>query len=309
VAEPALKEEKQNERFFPRKEVEKDQEKELTTALVLSPEVKNYYKEVEGADLDPELLKAAPSDFFELLGVSENATSKEVKAAYRQLQKVSHPDIAGEAATPFAVILNMAYNTLFDDDKRELYAAQAMALKQMMGGSFTGRPLSKWAGPDHEKRAVFIDESECIGCTNCAAYAPKTFENTDYGRARCSTQWGDSQQTIQLAIETCPVDCIYWVRRDQLAVLEFSMKSCDIEDISVIALRRSGNMGSAPARMNPWLQAERLLKMRKDGRTAPAQDRSFQGHDEGLAGAIAAAWLELPADVRRKGWPAWSPAA
>ena len=63
---------------------------------------------MKGGDLDPDLLEAAPSDFFELLGIDDDATAKDVKVAYRRLQKIAHPDIAGEAATPLAAVLNMA---------------------------------------------------------------------------------------------------------------------------------------------------------------------------------------------------------
>lgn len=33
-----------------------------------------------------------------------------------------------------------------------------------------------------------------------------------YGRARVHQQWGDDADAVQEAIETCPVDCIYYVR-------------------------------------------------------------------------------------------------
>ena len=42
----------------------------------------------------------------------------------------------------------------------------------------------------------------------------------EHGRARVFQQWGDSEETIQVAIETCPVDCIHYVPYDELVRLE-----------------------------------------------------------------------------------------
>lgn len=40
---------------------------------------------------------------------------------------------------------------------------------------YDGRPVSKWMGPDQEHRAVFVDESTCVGCRHCTYCAPNTF--------------------------------------------------------------------------------------------------------------------------------------
>eukprot|EP00746_Dinoflagellata_sp_MGD_P001403 gnl/MRDRNA2_/MRDRNA2_102642_c0_seq1.p1 gnl/MRDRNA2_/MRDRNA2_102642_c0~~gnl/MRDRNA2_/MRDRNA2_102642_c0_seq1.p1 ORF type:complete len:475 (-),score=82.24 gnl/MRDRNA2_/MRDRNA2_102642_c0_seq1:156-1580(-) len=275
---------------------------ESTTAIRVVPGSKVDYA-IEGADLNPDLLDAAPSDFLELLGIQENATAKDVKAAYRRLQKISHPDIAGEAATPLAAILNMAYNTLIDDDLRAGYVEEAKAMKKKQGGQFDGRPVSHWAGPEDEDRAIFVDEGMCVGCKSCVLWAPHTFNmETRWGRARCTTQWGDDEETMQVAIDTCPVECIYWVKRDQLAILEFAMKGCVREDTHIMALGTS-KKGSEET---PFHRAERMMRFRQEARTTrkkSTRSGKASGHDEVLAGAIAAAWLELPADVKRIGWP------
>lgn len=43
------------------------------------------------------------------------------------------------------------------------------------GHSYDGRPVSKWMGADHEHRAVFVDETSCVGCRHCTYCAPNTF--------------------------------------------------------------------------------------------------------------------------------------
>lgn len=76
---------------------------------------------------------------------------------------------------------------------------------------------------------VYVDEHSCIGCTNCAMIAPSTFFMEDYlGRARVFAQWGDDDETIKTAIETCPVDCIHYVPYDELVRLEIERRNQNI---------------------------------------------------------------------------------
>jgi len=68
---------------------------------------------------------------------------------------------------------------------------------------------------------VYVDEHTCIGCTNCAMIAQSTFfMQQEHGRARVFQQWGDDDETIKVAIETCPVDCIHYVSYNELVKLE-----------------------------------------------------------------------------------------
>lgn len=47
---------------------------------------------------DVDLNSAAPSDFYQLLGLEYDADGSAIRFAYRTLQRIAHPDIAGEAA-------------------------------------------------------------------------------------------------------------------------------------------------------------------------------------------------------------------
>ena len=76
---------------------------------------------------------------------------------------------------------------------------------------------------------VYVDEHTCIGCTNCACIAQSTFfMEPEHGRARVFEQWGDDDETIQVAIETCPVDCIHYVPYDELKRLEVERRDQNI---------------------------------------------------------------------------------
>ena len=55
-----------------------------------------------------------------------------------------------------------------------------------------------------------VDQDICTGCTLCADIAPNTFEMNDDGVSEVIDPEGDDQDTIQEAIDTCPVECISW---------------------------------------------------------------------------------------------------
>mmetsp|Transcript_6563 Transcript_6563/g.9438 ORF Transcript_6563/g.9438 Transcript_6563/m.9438 type:complete len:150 (-) Transcript_6563:783-1232(-) len=62
---------------------------------------------------------------------------------------------------------------------------------------------------------------DCIGCSHCAMVARNTFFlEEDYGRARAFQQEADPEEVISEAIDTCPVNCIYFVPYDELETLE-----------------------------------------------------------------------------------------
>ncbi|XP_061364854.1 chaperone protein dnaJ C76, chloroplastic [Gastrolobium bilobum] len=162
-------------------------------------------------------------DLYDLLGIDSSSDQSQVKMAYRSLQKICHPDIAGPAGHDMAIILNEAYAILSDPNARLAYDKELAKSSEFKG--FTGRPIySVWCGSESEQRAIFVDEIKCVGCLKCALLAEKTFAiESIYGRARVVAQWADSEQKIEDAIESCPVNCISVVERSNLAALEFLM--------------------------------------------------------------------------------------
>jgi len=75
------------------------------------------------------------------------------------------------------------------------------------------------------QKGVYVDEITCIGCKHCAHVARNTFYiEPDYGRSRVMRQDGDSEEVIQEAIDTCPVDCIHWLDYTELRKFEEERK-------------------------------------------------------------------------------------
>ena len=104
-------------------------------------------------------------------------------------------------------------------------AARPSGLEPELGGAL--RSAQERSGLEPElggalrQKGVYVDEITCIGCTNCAHVARNTFYiEPSYGRARAIRQDADSEELIQEAIDTCPVDCIHWVDFTELRQLE-----------------------------------------------------------------------------------------
>lgn len=102
-------------------------------------------------------------------------------------------------------------------------------LEPELGGFLRDAPQRSGFEPELggtlRQKGVYVDEVTCIGCKHCAHVARNTFYiEPDYGRSRVVRQDGDSQDLIQEAIETCPVDCIHWIDYTELKKLEQERK-------------------------------------------------------------------------------------
>jgi DnaJ-class molecular chaperone len=61
-------------------------------------------------------------DYYQILGVNENASQDEIKKAYKKLAMKNHPDRGGD--TKKFQEISQAYDTLGDEQKRQQYDAQ-----------------------------------------------------------------------------------------------------------------------------------------------------------------------------------------
>ncbi|MDB9525176.1 ferredoxin [Oscillatoria sp. CS-180] len=112
------------------------------------------------------------------------------------------------------------------DDSKE---TSPTGLEPELGGDLRGAEdrsgLEPELGGVLRQNGVYVDELTCIGCKHCAHVARNTFYiEPDYGRARAIRQDGDTEEVIQEAMDTCPVNCIHWVDYTELKQLERERK-------------------------------------------------------------------------------------
>lgn len=105
------------------------------------------------------------------------------------------------------------------------FSPERSGLEPELGGIWRDAPERSGFEPELggklRQKGVYVDELTCIGCKHCAHVARNTFYiEPDYGRSRVVRQDGDSQELIQEAIDTCPVDCIHWMDYTELKKLE-----------------------------------------------------------------------------------------
>jgi len=83
-------------------------------------------------------------DYYKILGVSRNATEKEIKKAYRKLARQYHPDANPNDPTAEEKFkeINEAYEVLSDPEKRKKYDQFGAQWKHFTGAG--GRPEDFW---------------------------------------------------------------------------------------------------------------------------------------------------------------------
>ncbi len=106
---------------------------------------------------------------------------------------------------------------------------ETTGLEPELGGIFRDAPERSGFEPELggvlRQKGAYVDETTCIGCKHCAHTATNTFYiEPDYGRARVFNQNGDTEELIEEAMDTCPVNCIHWVDYTELKKLEESRK-------------------------------------------------------------------------------------
>lgn len=85
---------------------------------------------------------SSSKDYYELLGVSKNASDSDIKKAYRNLAREHHPDVVKDSDKASAEKkfkeINEAYQVLSDSQKRKQYDQFGHAAFQQGGGNASG---------------------------------------------------------------------------------------------------------------------------------------------------------------------------
>lgn len=87
-------------------------------------------------------LYAFLQNYYEMLNLPPESGRSEIRENYRKMQKICHPDLAGEDAAEFCILLNEAYATLSEEGTREKYDRQLQIYKEIVAASgfeYTGK--------------------------------------------------------------------------------------------------------------------------------------------------------------------------
>ncbi len=129
------------------------------------------------------------ASYYEILGISPDASPDEVKKGYRRVMRSHHSDVHGDMDDPIVRLINEAHEILSDPDRRRQYDRQH-AGRPEQGPSEHQKPHQN--GRSREGERV---RKETISCTKCNGKGRGVFFQCD----RC----GGSGKLIR---RTCPRD-------------------------------------------------------------------------------------------------------
>ena len=252
-------------------------------------------------DTSEYVLDSGVVDYYAVLNVDDDADASEIKAAYRSIAKVCHPDISGDESMNMCILLNEAYTVLSDPEQRSEYNRMLDEALEDENDGYTGQMLSKWmAGTKmgknedpNETRGVFVDECSCIGCKQCVWLAPATFRiEEEWGRSRVFGQWLDTEDDISAAIDSCPVSCIYWIEKEDLPPLEYVTQNV-VKRVDV-GMMMAGQGGGG---QDVWAVTAKYMKEREEKRKQ-REKAAFYSRAQAAARAAAAEALAR----KQMGW-------
>lgn len=96
-------------------------------------------------------------NYYDILGVAQNAGAADIKSAFRERAKKVHPDIAGEAAQGEMRKLITAYETLSDDERRQEYDRAYVRFVKKYDFDYRSFLKERVDDPESQAKLIFFD--------------------------------------------------------------------------------------------------------------------------------------------------------
>jgi molecular chaperone DnaJ len=157
---------------------------------------------------------AEKKDYYEVLGVSKDATEAEIKKAYRRLAKKYHPDLnpGDKAAEAKFKEVNEAYEVLSNKDKRARYDQFGQAgVDPNFGGGAGGSPFSGDINFDDIFNSVFNGFGGFGGFEGFGGARRRQ-------RANVPRHGSDSETAVSISFEEAAKGCVKTVSYDQIDI-------------------------------------------------------------------------------------------
>ena len=222
-------------------------------------------------------------NFYEVLGLPQQATTVEIKQKYRELARKFHPDLVQDKALGQLIFtqVNQAYRTLSDPERRAQYDATLNAP--------TSRTPSNGAnGANGRHQADIISGPGSVGAQNRGAksYAEIDKMVRDADMAMISGQAADAQRICESILKIEPDNA------QALAILGDSLQNQMKHDEALRAYRRS--LGQQPssiveakiARLQMIAQASAAVTAGANGSNGNGRSGAKQEPGRGLFGRL-----------------------
>jgi curved DNA-binding protein len=171
----------------------------------------------------------AKKDYYEILGITRDASIDQIKKAYRKLARKYHPDTAGAAADAVEKFkeIQEAYEILGDAQKRQAYDQFGHAGEHMHSQGGTGWPggsgqTYQWNSQQQGPGGIHFDASDIFGGVGGGGGLDEIFEQFRQGRStrrtrqdRTARRGQDLEHNLVISFE----ESIHGATRDVITTL------------------------------------------------------------------------------------------